>query len=213
MRSLSVYRIRNFLLVGVGAACAQIFAQDNSIIDNLREKYGTGSSLEIVFEQDIFWKVREKHERKSGTLLLSNQDKFRLRIGSTEWVSDGRTCWQYTEQTAQVVIKNLLDIDLSLHPSQLMKTYLSYPYTQETSSGKEALFVYKTPADDEKNPYKEIKVWVDRAENSVKRLFVVDKNGNEITYTFKKTKNQVAFPKDMFTFDIPKGVEVLDTRN
>ena len=75
-------------------------------------------------------------EKKSGSLQLMPGDKFRLTIGSTEWISDGHTYWQYNEKTSQVIIKNLLDVDLSMHPSQMIKTYLGYAYQVKSDDAK-----------------------------------------------------------------------------
>ncbi|MFW6254101.1 MAG: LolA family protein, partial [Chitinivibrionales bacterium] len=73
--------------------------------------------MQISFDLSIFWAVRERTEEKKGELYVSPGDKFRAEVGQTIWVSDGQTYWQYSKAANQVVIKDLLDVDLSMHPS------------------------------------------------------------------------------------------------
>ena len=56
-------------------------------------------------------------------------------------------------------------------------------------------------------------MWVDKKKNVIKKILVVDKSGNESTYTFKKTRTGIEIPIETFTFEVPQGVEALDTRN
>lgn len=190
-----------------------LFAQGNSIISNLKKKYHAESSIDVAFELNIFWKVREKNEKKSGALMVAPNDKFRLKLGSTEWVSNGHTYWQYNIKTNQVIIKNLLDVDLSMHPTQILKTYLSYAYSVKSESEKEAVLIWRIMADDKEKSFKSITLWVDKKKNVIKKLVVVDKNENVSTYIFKKTKTGIQIPTETFTFTVPQGVDVLDTRN
>jgi len=189
-----------------------LFAQENAVITALKKKYNEKASLELIFDLDIFWKVREKHEKKSGSLCLIPGDKFRLTIGSTEFISDGHTYWQYNEKSSQVIIKNLLDIDLSMHPSQIIKTYLGHSYTVKSEDEKEAVLTWSDPEPEQNRPYKGMTLWVNKKKNTIEKIVTIDKNGNESTYTFKKTRTGVQFPSTLFEFEAPKGVDVLDSR-
>ncbi len=193
--------------------CITAGAQDKALIPALKKKYGDKSSLELTFNLHIFWKVREKHEKKGGVLKIMPGDKFRLKLGSWEWVCDGHTCWQYNKKTSQVIIKSLLDLDLSMHPSQMMKTYLSYDFTAASTDNKEAVFTWTTSEKVKKKSYTGITLWVDKKKVTLKKLAAIDSKGNESTYTFTKTKIGTQIPPEIFTFEIPKGVEVLDTRD
>ena len=189
-----------------------LFAQENAVITALKKKYNEKTSLELTFDLNIFWKVREKNEKKSGSLSLMPGDKFRLTIGSTEFISDGHTYWQYNEKSSQVIIKSLLDIDLEMHPSQIIKTYLGRSYTVKSEDEKQAVLTWSNPEPEQKKPYKDVTLWVNKKKNIIEKIVAIDKNGNESTYTFKKTKTGVQFPPTLFEFEVPKGVDVLDSR-
>ncbi|MBD3392966.1 MAG: hypothetical protein GF418_12745 [Chitinivibrionales bacterium] len=193
--------------------CAISVAQTPDIVTALRGKYSGETTLEASFDLKIFWKVREKTEEKSGTLMLAPGDRFRLELGPTVWVSDGRTYWQYSTATQQVVIKQLLDVDLSMHPSQIISTYLhEYAYTVKETGGRQTVLSWTRPPDAANVYANAITVWVDTKKMILKKLHIVDTNGNESTYTFKKTKLGVEFPEETFTLQIPEGASVLDTR-
>jgi outer membrane lipoprotein-sorting protein len=192
---------------------SSLLAQGSAIITRLKKKYSPETSIELAFDLNIFWKVREKHEKKEGALMVAPNDKFRLKLGSTEWVSNGHTYWQYNVKTNQVIIKNLLDVDLSMHPTQILKTYLSYTFTVKSDNEKEAVLVWTVKKDDKEKSFTSITLWVDKKKNILKKLVVIDKNENESTYIFKKTKTGIQIPSETFSFEVPKGVEVLDTRD
>jgi outer membrane lipoprotein carrier protein len=188
-------------------------AQTPAIVKALQNKYGKKAALQTQFSLEIFWKVREKIEKKSGMLYCAPGDKFRLALDKTTWVSDGRTYWQYNEKSNQAVIKQLLDIDLSMHPSQIIATYLfEYAYRIKEESGNEAVVLWTAPEDDNKAFAKSVTLWIDKKKLVLKKLHIVDASGNESTYTFKKTKTNAKIPPGTFTLKIPEGVSVLDTR-
>ncbi len=188
-------------------------AQENTVIDAVKKKYSGKLSLDLTFDVNIFWKVREKYEKKNGMLLMVPGDKFRCKIGSTEWVSNGHIYWQYNEKTSQVIVKNLLDIDLSMHPSQMIQRYLSYPFKVESSDEKQAVFIWTASEDNQDRSYKKITLTIDKKKNILKELVTVNRDGNESTYIFKKVKIGSEIPLEVFSFKIPKGVDVLDTRD
>jgi outer membrane lipoprotein-sorting protein len=192
---------------------AQDAGDPSALLSSLRQKYGSGVELETDFDLEIFWKTREKTEKKEGTLYLAPTDRFRLELATGVWVSDGRTYWQYSSATQQVVIKNLLDVDLRMHPSQIISRYLhDYTYTMGEHDGRQAVLVWMPAEGEEKPDAKSVSIWVDTKKLVMKKLVVEDTGGNVSTYTFKKTRIGETVPQSVFTFDTPEGASVLDTR-
>lgn len=187
-------------------------ARPRPIIEALKARYASDKTLEILFDLEIFWKVREKTEKKSGTILLAPGDKFRVTLGTTVWVCDGQRYWQYSSATNQVVIKHLLDVDLSTHPSQIMQTYLGdYAYQVTQEDERRAVLAWKSD-EPEKTPCRSLRLWVDKKNTAVTKLVVEDVSGNVSTYTITTTRTGVPVQGDTFTFSIPEGAQVLDTR-
>jgi outer membrane lipoprotein-sorting protein len=183
------------------------------LLDQVRQKYHAKASVEAEFGLTINWNVREKIENRNGRLLFAAGDKFRVELDNTVWVCDGQTFWQYSAATNQVIIKRLLDVDLSTHPSQILSTYLNkYQYALKEENDKQAVLAWKADSAGVKNPYQSITLVVDKKEVLVNKLVVVDRSGNESTYTFKKTKFGITPPPGSFEFEVPAGARILDTR-
>lgn len=198
------------LLLPPPAVAAQ---EINPLISELKNRYNEKTTIELYFDLDIYWNVREIHEKKKGSLVLAPGDKFRCRIGAAEWISDGHIYWQYNEKTSQVIIRRLLDIDLSMHPSQMLKRFLSYKYTEKTKEGKYVVLTCNEQEENQKRGYQHVSLWVDVRKNTIEKVILIDTDGNESTYTISKTVLGEDVPRTLFTFEVPKGVEVLDTRD
>lgn len=201
------------LLIILLTSISSVFSQQNPILATLKKNYSSKTSLELGFDLNIFWVVREKHDKKAGSLYFAPGEKFRLKLGNSEWISDGHTYWQYNRGVSQVIIKNLLDVDLSMHPSMMIQSYLSYSFKTDSQNDKEVVLSWKSSDNKNSKDYKLIRLWIDRKKTIFKKILVVDKNNNENTYTFKKTKIGGKIPIETFDFKIPKGVDILDTRN
>ena len=206
----TIQKLIGILLLSI---CMLAAAETPQIIKTLRQKYGKNVTLKTQFNLEIFWKVRERTEKKSGMLYCAPNDKFRLQLDKTTWVSDGRTYWQYSEKNKQVVIKQLLDVDLAMHPSQIISTYLfEYAYTIKQEDASEAVLVWTAAEGEKKGFARVVTLWIDKKKLVLKKLHIIDASGNESTYVFKKTKTGASIPNSVFTLDIPEGASVLDTR-
>ncbi len=206
-------RVWSALTIGILLAASLAYSTTGSLLEQAKGNYGEQSSVRTKFTLDIFWKVRQKTEHKKGTLLLGKGDKFRVRLDHTEWVSDGYTYWQYSKKSNQVVIKNLLDLDVSYHPSMIFSHYLkneSYVAVDTT----ECCIAYTDSSlkSNKKSQINEITIWIRKEGASIEKIKMVDENGNISTYTFNKWKFGVQFSEDDFTFEPPQDARILDTR-
>lgn len=195
------------------AVLTPAFGQEHAIVTALKEKYSGKTTLELEFDLEIFWAVREKTEKKRGRLCLAPGDRFRIEVGSTAWVSDGHTYWQYGKQTSQVVIKDLLDVDLSMHPSQIIASHLDHTYSVDSENEKQIVLSWTRPEDGPRTQYRKVTLWVDRKKVVVSKLQVIDESGNQSTYAFTKVEFGGRPANGMFVFETPKGATVLDARD
>jgi outer membrane lipoprotein-sorting protein len=193
---------------------ATVYSASLPILDQIRAKYTAKTTVDADFNVSIYWKVREKTETKSGHLCFAPGDKFKAELDNTTWVSNGQTFWQYSSANNQVIIKNLIDVDLSSHPSQILSTYLTkYTYKIKEENEKQAVLIWTADSAAAKNFYQSITLWAEKADASVTKLVVIDRQGNESTYQFKKVKFGIAIPPNTFEFEVPKDASILDTRN
>ena len=204
--------ISTFLFLIIPAVSC--FCQQERLIDRIKQNYGGATTLSAAVDIRIVWKVRETTDNMHGSILLAPGDKFRVDLGTTLWVSDGATLWQYDKAVSQVIITALSN-SAAMIPSRMVADYCTkYPLT--TSKNKEGYDVLEWKADSASGPgsggvsYVRITALGKRA--VVRELFIIDSHGNETTYAFKSTTWNGKIPKNAFAFEMPKGARVIDKR-
>ena len=202
--------------VAVFFVYAPVAAQEPPIMKTVRAIYNSKTSLETKFDLHIFWKVREKEETKTGKIFLAPGDKFRVELGPTVWVCNGETYWQSDkdERGTQVVIKRLADVNTGMLPSYILSAYVAeYTYRLKEETGTAAVVEWAADSLAGKSETTVIRISIDKKSGKITSIFIIDKSGNESTYTFKKTKFPANVPKETFDYSPPKGASILDMRN
>jgi outer membrane lipoprotein-sorting protein len=201
-------------LAGVAVMAVSCFCQETGLLGRIKENYSGNEPLSASFDLHIAWKIREKEETKHGSIVLAPRDRFRIELGSGLWVSDGTTLWQYDKTIGQAVIKSLSSLDNSMLPSHAITKYCSeYPLAPKAGSGANEVLEWK--ADTQAAKAAEVvyvSITADKKTGAVRRLVVVDKNGNESAYAFGHVVFGRAAPPQTFIFEVPKGARVLDQR-
>jgi outer membrane lipoprotein-sorting protein len=183
------------------------------IVETVRERYGSATAITTDIDLTILWKVREKQESRSGTMQLAKGDKFRVELGPTVWVCNGQTVWQYSSASNQVVVKRLLDFDLSSQPSQMLQTFVhDYDYRVLEETDKQAVLFWEADSSHASSFYRTVTAFYDKRKNVISSFVLIDRHGNESTYRFSKTILGASIPRETFEFAIPKGAHVLDER-
>ncbi|MBN1980248.1 MAG: outer membrane lipoprotein carrier protein LolA [Chitinivibrionales bacterium] len=194
-----------------------VFGQDDTLLKNLKQRYASSAAMEIQFTVDIYWAIRQKHDTMKGEAVFSSGNTFNVTIGSSQWVSDGATVWQYNDKTNQVIIHDIRQIDANTLPVDILRRFLRYPFVrQDSSTSKTNKVVYRwdVPVQDSvKSQFRSIVIWVDGQNATITKLLSVDRSGNENTYTILKMKSPIKPAAHTFQFTIPKGAEVVDQRN
>jgi outer membrane lipoprotein-sorting protein len=210
------------LLIGIFSAAMAIAAgpsfagsdatiSPSSLLALVRRNYNQETSIESKLTQTIYWSVREKEERKQGSIILAPDDCFRVTVGSETYVSNGKTIWTYNSRANQVVIRNLADVDLAHHPSRLLTAYVeAYPFREKGRTGGTAQLSWSS--DTSSAVYTSIRLWVEIKTGTITKCVLTDRNKNLFTYTFANTAFGRKVSKEAFDFVIPKNAQVVDSR-
>jgi hypothetical protein len=183
----------------------------SSLLTLVRHNYNTETPIESKLTLNIYWSVREKEEKKQGSILLAPNERFRVAIGNETFVSNGKTIWTYNGKANQVVIGDLADVDLAVHPSRLFMTYVgTCPFHEKERKNGTALFTWN--GDSSAIAYTSIRLWVRVKTGTIMKCSLTDSNGNIFTYTFSNTAFGERAPKEAFDFVIPNGARVVDSR-
>lgn len=200
------------VLISSSLSC---FCQQTTLLDRIKLNYSGKATISTSFDVHIAWKVRETEETRHGSIALAPGDRFRVELGTGEWVSNGKTLWQFDKAISQVVIKQLSETDPAMLPSSAVTRYCSdYPLAELRQSGPDAVFEWKADASiaTHSGQVSFVRLVADKKSAVIKNLVVVDKMGNESSYTFFRTVLGRNMPQSAFEFEPPKGARVLDQR-
>jgi outer membrane lipoprotein carrier protein len=201
--------MRHLPVLACGFAALPCLPAEPAIMSRVRAAYANAATLQTDFSLDIYWQVREKTERRTGKIFLVKDDKFRVEIDKTLWVSDGSTCWQYSTGSRQVTIKRLQDIDISALPSHVLSSYVRRGRYRLKGESDREITVESEPDSARAQP---VTLRIDKKSALVTSLQLSDANGNRSTYTFTKTLLGAPISREKFTFAPPADAEVLDLR-
>jgi outer membrane lipoprotein-sorting protein len=160
------------------------------------------SPVEIEFEQRTFWHVRERESRNRGNIILGTNDRFNITSGRMQFVSDGKTYWEYNNRQKQVTIRKITpNLPLTI-PTQILRLLRNAKLTQ----GSAAQSVLWQDDDTRKNGFERVEVFYDG--NLITRIILTDSEQNINTYTFNRTSFLTEVPDNTFVFEIPRGAQV-----
>lgn len=177
----------------------------------IAERLETWSTLSMEFVQRTYDDKRNVVSNSRGTLAISRPKRFRLEVTEPDEelsVSDGEKLWMYDPLLKQVQILRLEDrwetapiLLLSGDPRELEKSWVL------SATGQKRRQYTLEP----KNPEVLLKsITLIFRDNLPSRLFVVDQLDQLIRIDFRKLKTDLPISSELFTFDPPPGVDVLD---
>lgn len=210
------------VLVGlalIGAAPLQ--AQDaQAIIGRAARVYRSLASLRAEFVQMIDNPMIDSAESK-GTLAQAGPAKLAMRFSEPAGeaiVIDGKHVWVYTPSTVpgQVVRLavpnggpvygyNLLAWLLDRPAERYRASYLR----SERIDGRPTDVVQLIPAVPDL-PFTKAVIWLDQESALPRRLEIHEQSGAIRTLSLKRIRVNESLPGRTFTFDVPKGVRVVD---
>jgi outer membrane lipoprotein-sorting protein len=194
-------------------AAASVCAGDaaSPVLAAMSRKYNPAVPFSTKFTLTISWAVREKQEKKQGSIALAPGEKFRVTAGKETYVSNGSALWTANASTNQVVIKPLAALETKFLPSQIFSKYIvACPFREQERKNGIALFVWKS--DSANVPYPAVRLWVREKSGEICRCEMVDRNDNRFDYTFTGTVFNATFSKQEFEFAVPKNARIVDLR-
>ncbi len=176
-------------------------------IDAIKANYDK-KTFSFKFDLSTYWSVREKTDKKTGSLIVTPGNKFNVTLGDDSYISNGDTLWSYNRKAAQVTIQNVNKMDLSSLPSGILSQFL-HKYTFVPGVVNNST-VYEWAAETgTKSRFVNLKLWADN-KNIITKIETTDDNGNVNTYIFSSIVFNQKVSSKMFAFQIPKNVQVLD---
>lgn len=161
--------------------------------------------------------VLKKKMTERGKLVVKKPGKMRWTYTAPEeklFVSDGRKMYAYVPADKQVIISDVPAADRATTPvlflvgkGNLARDFAA-AFTELPGGPANTLTLKLTPR--QRQPeYDWLALVVDRASLQLRMLAAADAQGGRSTFTFLNLKENVGLADKIFTFSIPRGVDVV----
>ena len=186
------------------------------IVERVQKKLNEYKSFSAAFEKQFYWAALDKNRSREGYLYMRRPGHFRVELDNGDaMVADGQTVWSYVKRNRQVVVSSYSE-ELRT-PWQIFvdysDNYIPLAVKEIKLSGRSSYMLILGSADQsEVRSRKQMKVWVDKKKLWLMQIETVEDNGDITTYKLKKHKENKKIKDDVFAFEVPKGVDVIDRR-
>ena len=186
------------------------------IVERVQKKLNEYKSFSAAFEKQFYWAALDKNRSREGYLYMRRPGHFRVELDNGDaMVADGQTVWSYVKRNRQVVVSSYsgelrtpwqIFVDYS-------DNYIPLAVKEIKLSGRSSYMLILGPANQsEVRSRKQMKVWVDKKKWWLMQIETVEDNGDITTYKLKNHKENKKIKDDVFAFEVPKGVDVIDRR-
>jgi outer membrane lipoprotein-sorting protein len=186
------------------------------IIKDVQKKYEKIEVLQVDFRQVNRFKLTGIENEIFGSIWISQKNKFRLETEDQIMASDGESFWRFNKLENQVLIDHAKKSQQDIFLNNFLYQISDYYYGQivsEQKHGKSKIFEIKlTPKNTDDSFFNFIKVWLMDKSWELEKVVYVDFNDNEVEYQIEKLDQNPDVSLDAFSFEIPKGTEVVDLR-
>jgi outer membrane lipoprotein carrier protein len=216
--------VKNILILLLTSSVFTAVAQQKNVSDKNAEKllstiskrYKAFKSIKADFVYSIESKVDKVTEKQKGTLLVKG-NKFKLDIAGQTIICDNSTIWTYSQEINEVQVstynpkEGVIRIDDIF--TMYSKGFISKITEEKKEAGRDIIIVELVPTNKKRNYFK-IKLTIDKANQTITKSMVYDKNGTIHTYTITNQVPNLRLEDNTFTFDKTKypKVEVIDLR-
>jgi chaperone LolA len=191
-------------------------AQDvDEVLSRLQKKYASVRDLTASFAQTVRFGVTQTTQSFDGKIWIKKGNKYRIEMEQRTIVTDGASVWTYSDINRQVFVDVFRDDPKALTPDRILtdvpRNYFATLLDKEKVNGTESYVLKLTPKDT-KSLVKSLKVWAHPSEWIMVKVEVLDVSDNLTTYVTHEVKVNSGLSDQMFRFDAPPGVEVIDLR-
>jgi outer membrane lipoprotein carrier protein len=202
------------IIIGLLAFLNFSLAQDpaaKKVLDGVSAKVKAVKGVTANFSIQSVTSKGKSNGSKSGSISIKGQ-KYYLKQGKTEIISDGKTVWNY-DGAKTVTVSSADDNTNTLSPQNLLSNFYDKDFTYKlVSSAGSSYEIEMYPTDKRKN-FEKVTVYVDKAQNLITKAKILDKAKNAVQFTLTNLKTNATISDNTFVFNkakYPKDVEVID---
>ena len=205
---------RKILFLSLALAQGVFALTADQILDKSKAWFKSGKAWSLSFKAQLFQSDSPEIRTQSGSLVVTEGDKFKLDLSGIKFYSDGESLWQWNVDQKQVLIKAVEDLSSSLHPSELLFKYLNCKALEmgEAEFSKQKLWTLKLDPAKYAGQFTRMDVWLSKKDFSPVRLYTEDPAGNASWYNITDLKVVKDVSNDDFKYKPVPGVDEIDMR-
>jgi outer membrane lipoprotein carrier protein len=198
------------LLHSVPQAQAQSQAQTD-IVARVLERYAGLETLQARFEQTMTSDLFDDVERVSGSLYMRGP-AYRILTGTRTIVTDGETSWIHDALENQVLIDYQVEDEMSFSVHQFLYSFDERFDVSGTTKVGNSWRIALSPRDPD-DYFRDLELVVQDADAMITEIRVEDINEVSIRISLSAITKNPKLDDDLFRFEMPAGVEVVDLRS
>lgn len=212
-------KLSNFILVIMSVlfmtSVAYTAPSANDIVKKVKDKYKSLKTISIKFDQHLEWKLAGTSSVISGKIFIKGDDKFRVETGDAITITDGKTVWNYSKATNQVIISKMEKEDIEQLPSKILFQYTEKyraKFLREEKLNEHETYVLEMTSKTGDDFIQKMTIWVDKNTWLTQKIEQHDIQENVKTFTITSMIIDHPLQQSLFTFQTPAGVEEIDMR-
>lgn len=186
-------------------------------VDELAQLIKNLISYKANFKQSVRNEYGEEIDSSSGLFAIQKPNHFRWEIKekfAQLIIADGEHLWTYDKDLEQVTIQNqskmLADSPLLFLTSGTKKLSESFIVTQPSIKDDKDKKLFMLKPKDGEGVFDSVHVLFDKKQ--LTEIFMKDTLGQQTTISFSDIQLNSKLDIHLFTFQIPEGVDVVDSR-
>ena len=187
------------------------------LIVDLQAKYESVRDFSADFEHTYAGGVLRSVLVERGTVQIKKPGMMRWNYNWPEekvFVSDGSSLYSYIPFDRQVIVGKLPSDDRASTPVLFLagrgnlSTDFTAAYDELETAAPDTWIIRLTPTGEDVE-YSHFVLGIDRRSLSITQLRETDYQGAVSTFTFTALKENEGLPDSLFTFEIPRGTEII----
>lgn len=207
-------RIYFFIIVlamMAGSANAQNDPNAKKILDAVSAKLKTYKGINGSFNLISKSRTGKVNNNSTGRISIKG-NKYYIKQGSTEIISDGNKTWNYNGNN-EVTVTDADEDGQAITPQKLLTNFYDKDFSYKLVSSAGNFYEIQLIPNDKRKNFQRINVFVDKSKMMITKARVLDKSNNTIQFNMSNINTAANIPDNTFVFDknkYKKNIEVIE---
>jgi len=184
-------------------------------LKDIRKRYHDIETFQASFKETFQWKLTGETTEREGMIYIAGENRFRIETPEQQMVSDGIALYRFNRPRSQVMVESVGKTDAPL-PRRILLDFAeefdAVSLSPLAVDGGEGYRLDLKPKDPEKALLGSASLWVSSNNLLVKRILLIDLNGNTTTYNLHNITFNQPVDSAALRFEPPQGAELFDLR-